>query len=77
MRTVSNLVLHGPHHSRNEMMNRAPVLFRVDASTRLGWESLNRCLSLAAALQRRRRPAYFLAQLEPSSLVPPRQARRQ
>ncbi len=51
-------------------MNRAPVLFRVDASTRLGWESLNRCLSLAAALQRRRRPAYFLAQLEPSSLVP-------
>ncbi len=52
------------------MMNRAPVLFRVDASPRLGWESLNRCLSLAAALQRRRRPAYFLAQLEPTILVP-------
>src|ERR1700678_4061347 len=58
------------HHSRNELMNRAPVLFRVDACSRLGWESLNRCLSLAAALQRRRRPAYFLSQLEPSSLVP-------
>jgi spore coat polysaccharide biosynthesis predicted glycosyltransferase SpsG len=51
-------------------MNRAPVLFRVDACSRLGWESLNRCLSLAAALQRRRRPAYFLSQLEPTTLLP-------
>lgn len=47
-------------------MNRDPVLFRVDATPRTGWERLNRCLVLAAALQRRRRPAYFLSQLEPA-----------
>ena len=35
---------------------------------RAGWEHLSRCLTLAAALQRRRRPAYFLSQLEPGSL---------
>jgi UDP-2,4-diacetamido-2,4,6-trideoxy-beta-L-altropyranose hydrolase len=49
-------------------MSRAPVLFRVDAAPRLGWEHLSRCLVLAAALQRRRRPAFFLSQLEPGSL---------
>ena len=49
-------------------MTRAPVLFRVDAGPRPGWEHLSRCLTLAAALQRRRRPAYFLSQLEPGSL---------
>jgi spore coat polysaccharide biosynthesis predicted glycosyltransferase SpsG len=30
---------------------------------------MSRCLALAAALQRRRRPAYFLSQLEPGSLA--------
>src|SRR5262249_36299040 len=40
----------------------------VDAAPRVGWEHLSRCLVLAAALQRRRRPAYFLSQLEPGSL---------
>jgi spore coat polysaccharide biosynthesis predicted glycosyltransferase SpsG len=49
-------------------MNRAPVLFRVDACPRIGWEHLSRCLAYAAALQRRRRPAFFLSQLEPGSL---------
>jgi spore coat polysaccharide biosynthesis predicted glycosyltransferase SpsG len=49
-------------------MSRAPVLFRVDAAPRLGWEHLSRCLVLAAALQRRRRPAFFLSQLDPGSL---------
>ena len=50
-------------------MTRAPILFRVDAAPRLGWEHLSRCLTLAAAIQRRRRPAYFLSQLEPGSLA--------
>lgn len=49
-------------------MTRAPILFRVDAAPRLGWEHLSRCLTLAAAIQRRRRPAYFLSQLEPGCL---------
>jgi spore coat polysaccharide biosynthesis predicted glycosyltransferase SpsG len=49
-------------------MTRAPILFRVDAGPRQGWEHLSRCLVLAAAMQRRRRPAYFLSQLEPGSL---------
>jgi spore coat polysaccharide biosynthesis predicted glycosyltransferase SpsG len=34
----------------------------------VGYEHLSRCLVLAAALQRRRRPAYFLSRLEPASL---------
>src|SRR5205807_3239615 len=50
-------------------MNRDPILFRVDGTTRTGWERLARCLALAAALQRRRRPTYFLAQLEPDALA--------
>jgi spore coat polysaccharide biosynthesis predicted glycosyltransferase SpsG len=50
-------------------MNRDPILFRVDGTTQAGWERLSRCLVLAAALQRRRRPTYFLSQLEPASLA--------
>src|SRR5437868_591353 len=49
-------------------MNRDPILFRVDGTTRTGLEHLGRCLTYAAALQRRRRPTYFLSQLEPASL---------
>jgi spore coat polysaccharide biosynthesis predicted glycosyltransferase SpsG len=52
-------------------MNRDPILFRVDGTDRLGWERLARCQILAGALQRRRRPTYFLAQLEPASLALP------
>src|SRR4249919_37422 len=47
-------------------MNRDPILFRVDATPRTGWERINRCLAYAAALQRRRRSAFFLSQLEPA-----------
>jgi spore coat polysaccharide biosynthesis predicted glycosyltransferase SpsG len=50
-------------------MNRDPILIRVDGTTRTGWEHLSRCLTLAAALQRRRRPTYFLSQLEPGYLA--------
>src|SRR6266852_3413465 len=50
-------------------MNRDPILFRVDGTARIGWENLSRCLVLAAALQRRRRPTYFLSRLEPASLA--------
>lgn len=49
-------------------MNRNPILFRVDGTSQTGWERLSRCLIYAAALQRRRRPTYFLSQLEPSYL---------
>lgn len=49
-------------------MNRDPVLIRVDAMPRTGYEQLARCLTFAAALQRRRRPTYFLSQLEPACL---------
>jgi spore coat polysaccharide biosynthesis predicted glycosyltransferase SpsG len=49
-------------------MNRNPILFRVDGTAQTGWERLARCLTFAAALQRRRRPTYFLSQLEPRSL---------
>ncbi|GAG14530.1 unnamed protein product, partial [marine sediment metagenome] len=49
-------------------MNRDPVLFRVDGANGCGWERLNRCLTIAAALQRRRRPTFFLSKLEPASL---------
>jgi spore coat polysaccharide biosynthesis predicted glycosyltransferase SpsG len=52
-------------------MNRDPILFRVDGTRRSGYEHLARCATLAAALQRRRRPTYFLSQLEPASLALP------
>src|SRR2546427_7836526 len=63
---------HGPKpfsFLRNREMNRDPILFRVDGTTRTGWERLARCLALAAALQRRRRPTYFLSQVEPRALA--------
>jgi len=50
-------------------MNRDPILFRVDGTARSGWERLCRCLTFSAALQRRRRPTYFLSQLSPGHLA--------
>ena len=50
-------------------MNRDPVLIRVDATPATGYEHLARCMTFAAALQRRRRPTYFLSQLDPNSLA--------
>ncbi len=50
-------------------MTRAPVFLRVDATPDTGYERLARCLILAAALQRRRRPVQFLSRLEPNSLA--------
>jgi spore coat polysaccharide biosynthesis predicted glycosyltransferase SpsG len=59
-----------PHlTSGTESMNRDPILFRVDAGPQAGYESLARCFTYAAALQRRRRPTYFLSQLDPASLA--------
>lgn len=50
-------------------MDRSPILFRCDADPQLGWEPFYQCLTYAAALQRRRRPAYFLGRIEPFPLL--------
>ena len=49
-------------------MIRDAILFRVDATPRTGYENLARSLTYAAALQRRRRSAYFLSRVEPGSI---------
>lgn len=50
-------------------MTRNPVFLRVDANPHTGYERLARNLILAAALQRRRRPVYFVSNLEPNGLA--------
>lgn len=50
-------------------MNRDPILIRVDGNSKKGYERMVRCQILAAALQRRRRPVYFISQLDPRSLA--------
>jgi spore coat polysaccharide biosynthesis predicted glycosyltransferase SpsG len=50
-------------------MDRSPVLFRCDGTYSTGWEYLYQCLTFAAALQRRRRTAYFLGTYEPFPLL--------
>lgn len=50
-------------------VKRGPILFRCDGTPDLGWEPLYQCLSLAAAMQRRRRGTHFLSYLEPLSLA--------
>src|SRR5438094_10320353 len=52
-------------------MTREPILIRVDATPKKGYERMARCLTLAAAVQRRRRPVHFLSQLEPNTLAMP------
>jgi len=52
-------------------MSRSPVLFRVDADPEQGYEQVSRCHVFAAALQRRRRTAYFLSRLDPGSMILP------
>jgi spore coat polysaccharide biosynthesis predicted glycosyltransferase SpsG len=48
---------------------RGPILFRCDGTPQRGWEPLYQCLSLAAALQRRRRGTHFFSYLDPLSLA--------
>jgi spore coat polysaccharide biosynthesis predicted glycosyltransferase SpsG len=48
---------------------RGPILFRCDGTLEKGWEPFYQCLSLAAALQRRRRGTHFLSYLDPLSLA--------
>jgi spore coat polysaccharide biosynthesis predicted glycosyltransferase SpsG len=50
-------------------VKRGPVLFRIDATPTLGYEALYQGLSMAAALQRRRRGPHFFSYLEPLSLA--------
>jgi spore coat polysaccharide biosynthesis predicted glycosyltransferase SpsG len=50
-------------------MDRSPILLRCDAHADIGWEPFYQCLTYAAALQRRRRPAYFMGRIEPFPLV--------
>ena len=48
---------------------RGPIVFRCDGTPQRGWEPLYQCLSLAAALQRRRRGTHFFSYLDPLSLA--------
>jgi spore coat polysaccharide biosynthesis predicted glycosyltransferase SpsG len=54
---------------KDQRMTRDPIIIRVDANQRTGYERLSRCMTLAAAVQRRRRPVYFLSNLEPNGLA--------
>ncbi len=50
-------------------MSRSPILFRCDATPEQGWESFYQCMTLAQAIQRRRRGTYFYSRLEPNNLA--------
>ncbi len=50
-------------------MDRTPVLFRCEGTRASGWEALYQCMTYAAALQRRRRTAYFMGNYEPFPLL--------
>jgi spore coat polysaccharide biosynthesis predicted glycosyltransferase SpsG len=48
---------------------RGPILFRCDGTQENGWEPLYQCLSLAAAMQRRRRGTHFFSYLDPLNIA--------
>jgi spore coat polysaccharide biosynthesis predicted glycosyltransferase SpsG len=48
---------------------RGPILFRCDGTAESGFEPLYQCLSLAAALQRRRRGTHFFSYLDPLNIA--------
>lgn len=50
-------------------VKRGPIVFRCDATPEKGFEPLYQCLSLAAAMQRRRRGTHFFSYLEPLNLA--------
>jgi spore coat polysaccharide biosynthesis predicted glycosyltransferase SpsG len=50
-------------------VKRGPILFRCDATVESGFEPFYQCLSLAAAMQRRRRGTHFFSYLDPLSLA--------
>lgn len=49
--------------------NRAPILFRCDGSVSTGYEAFYQCLTLASAMQRRRRGTHFYSFLDPLTLA--------
>jgi len=50
-------------------MTRDPILIRLDATAAAGYERYARGLVTAAAIQRRRRPTFFLSQFDPTFLA--------
>ncbi|MFL5331510.1 MAG: PseG/SpsG family protein [Gemmataceae bacterium] len=50
-------------------MSRSPILFRCDGTAEAGWEPFYQCMTLAQAMQRRRRGTYLHSQLDPANLA--------
>ncbi len=50
-------------------MSRSPILFRCDGTPEAGWEPFYQCMTLAQAMQRRRRGTYLHSRLEPANLA--------
>ena len=50
-------------------MSRSPILFRCDGTYEQGWEPFYQCMTLAQAIQRRRRATYFHSRLDPANLA--------
>src|SRR5262245_5154204 len=54
---------------KEQRMTRDPIILRLDASPQAGYERFARAMTIAAAVQRRRRPVYFLSMIEPNALA--------